>query len=105
MDRELLKHCLVYHGESLLNKLKCEQTENPGFQAVISDLCKASYERYVTKKTPKTCRPFNPSSFCYVFLRKVGQDLHCRILTCSLVVVYVIILGCLSIICPENILR
>lgn len=61
MDRELLKHCLVYHGESLLNKLKCEQKENPDFQAVISDLCKASYERYVTKKI---CRPFIRSSFC-----------------------------------------
>lgn len=58
MDRELLKHCLVYHGESLLNKLKCEQTENPGFQAVISDLCKASYERYVTKKSPQNLQAF-----------------------------------------------
>lgn len=45
MDRELLKHCLVFHGESLLNKVKCEQKENPDFQAVISDLSKASYER------------------------------------------------------------
>lgn len=27
--------------------LKCEQTENPDFQAVVSDLCKATYERYV----------------------------------------------------------
>ncbi|TNM88168.1 hypothetical protein fugu_006389 [Takifugu bimaculatus] len=45
MDRELLKHCLVFHGESLLSKVKCEQKENPDFQAVISDLSKASYER------------------------------------------------------------
>ncbi|XP_035509081.1 tetratricopeptide repeat protein 14 [Morone saxatilis] len=44
MDRELLRHCLAYHGESLFNKLKCEQTENPDFQAVVSDLCKATYE-------------------------------------------------------------
>lgn len=44
MDRELLKQCLTYHGESLFNKLKCEQTENPDFQAVVSDLCKATYE-------------------------------------------------------------
>lgn len=64
MDRELLKHCLVYHGESLLNTLKCEQKENPDFQAVISDLCKASYERYVTKEI---CRPCNRFSFCRVF--------------------------------------
>lgn len=67
MDRELLKHCLVCHGESLLNKLKCEQKENPDFQAVISDLCKASYERYGTEKR---CRPVNRSSFCRVFIRK-----------------------------------
>ncbi|XP_061540374.1 LOW QUALITY PROTEIN: tetratricopeptide repeat protein 14 [Phycodurus eques] len=44
MDRDLLKQCLSYHGESLLNKLKCEQTENPDFQAVVTDLCNASYE-------------------------------------------------------------
>lgn len=47
MDRELLRQCLAYHGEPLLNKLKCEQTENPDFQAVASDLSKATYERYV----------------------------------------------------------
>lgn len=35
---------MTYHGESLFNKLKCEQTENPDFQALVSDLCKASYE-------------------------------------------------------------
>ncbi|KAM4548222.1 tetratricopeptide repeat protein 14 isoform 2-T2 [Odontesthes bonariensis] len=45
MDRDLLRQSLTYHGESLLNKLKCEQTENPDFQAVVSDLCKATYER------------------------------------------------------------
>uniref|UniRef100_A0A671VKI7 Tetratricopeptide repeat domain 14 n=1 Tax=Sparus aurata TaxID=8175 RepID=A0A671VKI7_SPAAU len=45
MDRELLRQCLAYHGEPLFNKLKCEQTENPDFQAVVSDLCKATYER------------------------------------------------------------
>ncbi|KAG8003208.1 Tetratricopeptide repeat protein 14, partial [Nibea albiflora] len=44
MDRELLRQCLAHHGESLFNKLKCEQTENPDFQAVVSDLCKATYE-------------------------------------------------------------
>ncbi|KAM3620270.1 uncharacterized protein V6R79_020713 [Siganus canaliculatus] len=44
MDRELLRQCLVYHGDTLLSKLKCEQTENPDFQAVVSDLCKATYE-------------------------------------------------------------
>ncbi|XP_041861948.1 tetratricopeptide repeat protein 14 isoform X2 [Melanotaenia boesemani] len=44
MDRDLLKQCLTYHGESLFNKLKCEQTENPDFQAVVSDLSKATYE-------------------------------------------------------------
>lgn len=49
MDRELLRQCLAYHGEPLFNKLKCEQTENPDFQAVVSDLCKATYERYVGK--------------------------------------------------------
>lgn len=47
MDRELLRQCLAYHGEPLLNKLKCEQTENPDFQAVVSDLSKATHERYV----------------------------------------------------------
>nr|XP_020472701.1 tetratricopeptide repeat protein 14 isoform X1 [Monopterus albus]XP_020472702.1 tetratricopeptide repeat protein 14 isoform X1 [Monopterus albus] len=45
MDKDLLRQCLTYHGESLFNKLKCEQTENPDFQAVVSDLCKATYER------------------------------------------------------------
>ncbi|XP_059196817.1 tetratricopeptide repeat protein 14 isoform X2 [Centropristis striata] len=44
MDRDLLRQCLSYHGESLFNKLKCEQTENPDFQAVVSDLCKATCE-------------------------------------------------------------
>ncbi|KAF3690599.1 Tetratricopeptide repeat protein 14 [Channa argus] len=44
MDRDLLRQCLTYHGESLLNKLKCEQTENPDFQVVVSDLCKTTYE-------------------------------------------------------------
>lgn len=51
MDRELLRQCLAYHGEPLFNKLKCEQTENPDFQAVVSDLCKATYERYVGKSS------------------------------------------------------
>ncbi|KAM7387704.1 hypothetical protein PAMP_023925 [Pampus punctatissimus] len=44
MDRDLLRQCLTFHGESLFNKLKCEQTENPDFQAVVSELCKATYE-------------------------------------------------------------
>ncbi|GLD49551.1 tetratricopeptide repeat protein 14 [Lates japonicus] len=44
MDRDLLRQCLTYHGESLFNKLKCEQTENPDFQAVVADLCKATSE-------------------------------------------------------------
>ncbi|XP_060890946.1 tetratricopeptide repeat protein 14 isoform X2 [Labrus mixtus] len=42
MDKELLRQCLTYHGQSLLDKLKCEQIENPDFQAVVSDLCKAT---------------------------------------------------------------
>lgn len=46
MDRDLLRQCLVYHGESLFSKLKCEQTENPDFQAVVSDLGIATNERY-----------------------------------------------------------
>ncbi|KAM6921519.1 tetratricopeptide repeat protein 14 [Xenentodon cancila] len=45
MDRDLLKRCLAFHGESLLSRLRCEQTENPDFQAVASDLCKATCER------------------------------------------------------------
>ncbi|XP_049587982.1 tetratricopeptide repeat protein 14 isoform X1 [Syngnathus scovelli] len=45
MDRDLLRQCLTYHGESLFNTLKCEQTENPDFQAVVADLCKTPYER------------------------------------------------------------
>ncbi|XP_037830181.1 tetratricopeptide repeat protein 14 isoform X2 [Kryptolebias marmoratus] len=45
MDRDLLRQSLIFHGESLFNKLKCEQTENPDFQEVVSDLCKATYER------------------------------------------------------------
>ncbi|XP_035032392.2 tetratricopeptide repeat protein 14 isoform X1 [Hippoglossus stenolepis] len=44
MDRDLLRQCLVFHGESLFNKLKCEQTENPDFQAVAPDLCKVTSE-------------------------------------------------------------
>ncbi|XP_051929516.1 tetratricopeptide repeat protein 14-like [Hippocampus zosterae] len=44
MDRDLLRQCLTYHGESLFSTLKCEQTENPDFQAVVADLCKAPYE-------------------------------------------------------------
>lgn len=44
MDRDLLRQCLTYHGESLFNNLKCEQTENPDFQAVVSDLCKVTCE-------------------------------------------------------------
>nr|XP_061791177.1 tetratricopeptide repeat protein 14-like [Nerophis lumbriciformis] len=46
MDRDLLRQCLTYHGKSLFNKLKCEQTENPDFQAVVTDLCKAAYDGY-----------------------------------------------------------
>lgn len=53
MDRDLLRQCLAYHGEPLLNKLKCEQTENPDFQAVVSDLSKATYERYVDQRFSK----------------------------------------------------
>lgn len=45
MDRDLLRQCLTYHGETLFNTLKCEQTENPDFQAVAQDLSKATYER------------------------------------------------------------
>ncbi|XP_061680937.1 tetratricopeptide repeat protein 14 isoform X1 [Syngnathoides biaculeatus] len=52
MDRDLLKQCLSYHGESLLNKLKCEQTENPDFQAVVTDLCNAAYEGYEERSSP-----------------------------------------------------
>ncbi|KAM7011870.1 tetratricopeptide repeat protein 14 [Tautogolabrus adspersus] len=44
MDKDLLRQCLTYHGQSLLDKLKCEQIENPDFQAVVSDLCKATCE-------------------------------------------------------------
>ncbi|XP_013882877.1 fragile X mental retardation syndrome-related protein 1 isoform X4 [Austrofundulus limnaeus] len=44
MDRDLLRQSLIFHGQSLFNKLKCEQTENPDFQAVVSDLSKATYE-------------------------------------------------------------
>ncbi|XP_020510878.1 tetratricopeptide repeat protein 14 isoform X1 [Labrus bergylta] len=42
MDKDLLRQCLTYHGQSLLDKLKCEQIENPDFQTVVSDLCKAT---------------------------------------------------------------
>ncbi|XP_024134876.1 tetratricopeptide repeat protein 14 isoform X2 [Oryzias melastigma] len=58
MDRDLLRQCLVYHGESLFSKLKCEQTENPDFQAVVSDLCKATYERKVTEKCSSLVEQF-----------------------------------------------
>ncbi|XP_054646669.1 tetratricopeptide repeat protein 14 isoform X6 [Dunckerocampus dactyliophorus] len=44
MDKDLLRQCLTYHGESLFNTLKCEQTENPDFQAVVTDVCKAVHE-------------------------------------------------------------
>ncbi|KAM7409247.1 hypothetical protein PAMA_000957 [Pampus argenteus] len=52
MDRDLLRQCLTFHGESLFNKLKCEQTENPDFQAVVSELCKATYERGEAQGSP-----------------------------------------------------
>uniref|UniRef100_A0A3Q4HZK9 Tetratricopeptide repeat domain 14 n=1 Tax=Neolamprologus brichardi TaxID=32507 RepID=A0A3Q4HZK9_NEOBR len=52
MDRDLLRQCLTYHGQSLFNTLKCEQTENPDFQAVVSDLCKATYERCEEQSNP-----------------------------------------------------
>uniref|UniRef100_A0A8C6U0J3 Tetratricopeptide repeat domain 14 n=1 Tax=Neogobius melanostomus TaxID=47308 RepID=A0A8C6U0J3_9GOBI len=44
MDRELLKQCVTYHGASLFEKLRCEQTENPDFEAVAADLSKATRE-------------------------------------------------------------
>ncbi|CAJ1061020.1 tetratricopeptide repeat protein 14 isoform X2 [Xyrichtys novacula] len=44
MDKDLLRQCLTHHGRSLLDKLKCEQTENPDFQAVVTDLSKATRE-------------------------------------------------------------
>ncbi|XP_028301010.1 tetratricopeptide repeat protein 14 isoform X2 [Gouania willdenowi] len=44
MDRDLLRHCLLYHGPSLFNTLKCEQTENPDFQELLSELDKALHE-------------------------------------------------------------
>ncbi|KAG7242290.1 hypothetical protein INR49_023965 [Caranx melampygus] len=52
MDTDLLRQCLTYHGESLFNKLKCEQTENPDFQAVVSDLCKTTSERGEEQSNP-----------------------------------------------------
>ncbi|CAN9500709.1 unnamed protein product [Ophioblennius macclurei] len=52
MDRDLLRQSLTFHGPSLFNKLKCEQTENPDFQAVVSDLCKATYERPERESNP-----------------------------------------------------
>ncbi|XP_041647029.1 tetratricopeptide repeat protein 14 isoform X2 [Cheilinus undulatus] len=52
MDKDLLRQCLTYHGQSLLDKLKCEQTENPDFQAVVSDLCKATRERIEVQDNP-----------------------------------------------------
>uniref|UniRef100_A0A1A8CQG0 Tetratricopeptide repeat domain 14 n=1 Tax=Nothobranchius kadleci TaxID=1051664 RepID=A0A1A8CQG0_NOTKA len=45
MDRDLLRQTLIHHGESLFTKLKCEQAENPDFQAVLPDLSKATYDR------------------------------------------------------------
>lgn len=51
MDRDLLKQCLTYHGESLFNKLKCEQTENPDFQALASDLGKITSESRAEEST------------------------------------------------------
>ncbi|XP_029285590.1 tetratricopeptide repeat protein 14 isoform X2 [Cottoperca gobio] len=56
MDRDLLRQCLTYHGESLFNKLKCEQTENPDFQAVVSDLCKATCESEERKRGCTNCK-------------------------------------------------
>ncbi|XP_042272881.1 tetratricopeptide repeat protein 14 isoform X2 [Thunnus maccoyii] len=52
MDRNLLRQCLTFHGESLLNKLRCEQAENPDFQAAASELCKATYERVEVQSNP-----------------------------------------------------
>uniref|UniRef100_A0A8D3BB19 Tetratricopeptide repeat domain 14 n=1 Tax=Scophthalmus maximus TaxID=52904 RepID=A0A8D3BB19_SCOMX len=44
MDRDLLKQCLACHGDSLFNKLRCEQTENPDFQTLVPELCKVTSE-------------------------------------------------------------
>ncbi|KAG7513473.1 tetratricopeptide repeat protein 14 isoform X1 [Solea senegalensis] len=52
MDRDLLRQSLLYHGESLFNTLKCEQTENPDFQAVLPDLCKVTSERGEEQGSP-----------------------------------------------------
>ncbi|XP_062280750.1 tetratricopeptide repeat protein 14 isoform X2 [Scomber scombrus] len=52
MDRNLLRQSLTFHGESLLNKLKCEQAENPDFQAAVSELCKTTYESGEPQSNP-----------------------------------------------------
>ncbi|XP_030647134.1 tetratricopeptide repeat protein 14 [Chanos chanos] len=45
MDRDLLKQSLSFHGQSLFSLLNCEQSENPDFKAVATDLFKAAHQR------------------------------------------------------------
>lgn len=47
MDRDLLRQSVIYHGESLLSLLTCEQEENPDFAAIRAELPNATYEGYV----------------------------------------------------------
>uniref|UniRef100_A0A3P8TBL7 Tetratricopeptide repeat domain 14 n=1 Tax=Amphiprion percula TaxID=161767 RepID=A0A3P8TBL7_AMPPE len=60
MDRDLLRQCLTYHGESLFNKLKCEQTENPDFQAVVSDLLFSKQPQYFCFPCSRSEEKSNP---------------------------------------------
>ncbi|XP_036376754.1 tetratricopeptide repeat protein 14 isoform X2 [Megalops cyprinoides] len=45
MDRDLLRQSLAYHGQSLFSLLKCEQSENPDFKIIATDLSKAPHPR------------------------------------------------------------
>lgn len=78
MDRDLLRQCLVHHGETLFNKLKCEQTENPDFQAVVTDLCKATYDgRYGSMSDSRF------SSTLYLNLKLFVHVIYHILVTCA----------------------
>ncbi|XP_014341537.1 tetratricopeptide repeat protein 14 isoform X2 [Latimeria chalumnae] len=45
MNRDLLRQALGYHGPSLFSLLKCEQHENPDFQALSGEVSKSLLQR------------------------------------------------------------
>ncbi|TRY84114.1 hypothetical protein DNTS_032955, partial [Danionella cerebrum] len=52
MERGLLRQAVFYHGETLLNLLKCEHNENPDFRGVFDDLPHAEPQRVEEESSP-----------------------------------------------------